>query len=153
MRGLGLIPKVNDALHGFSPEEINLHFSNVSFSTNEDPYVSLDIIHNTPLDRFWFKEVSNNDVILAVSHFKYQAKEEDGKLYKVLLQRHCQQLLRTLLNFSMPHFHKVFFLKIGKNRKLQRLKKYLSHPLHLIFVLSHYCAFCQRSSRSLFMIR
>ena len=117
MRGLGLILKVNDALHGFSPEQINVHFSNVSISANEYPSVSLDIVHNTPLDGFSFKEVSNNDVILVVSHFKSQEKGEDG-IPQSIIAKALPTIAPYLLNFSMPHFHKVFFLKIGKNRKL-----------------------------------
>ena len=74
MRSLGLIPKTNDALHGFSPEEINSFFSKISISPSEDPSMSLNIINNTTTQGFVFKEVTTNDVILAVSHFTSQAK-------------------------------------------------------------------------------
>ena len=78
MRNLGLIPKVSDALHGFSPEELNEYFSNISFSPLEDPAFTHNIISSATSDGFKFKEVTVNDVILAVSHFSSQAKGEDG---------------------------------------------------------------------------
>ena len=40
MFNLRLIPKPNDALHGFLPDELNVHFSNISITSNEDPEAS-----------------------------------------------------------------------------------------------------------------
>ena len=77
MKSLGLIPKVNDALHGFSPEELNSYLSNISISPTEDPSLPLNTIHSSSQEGFVFKEVSMNDVILAVSHFCSQAKGDD----------------------------------------------------------------------------
>ena len=74
MRELGLIPKTNDSLHGFLPAEMCTHFSNISISQTEDPKVSLHILQNASPDGFSFKFVTVNDVILAVSHFRSQAK-------------------------------------------------------------------------------
>ena len=36
LRHLGLIPKPKEALHGFSPSELNSHFAGVSVSPLED---------------------------------------------------------------------------------------------------------------------
>ena len=122
MRDLGLIPKANDALHGFSPEVINVHFSNISISANEDPSISRDIIDSTSLDGFSFKEVSNNDVILAVSHFKSQAKGEDGI---------PQSIIAKALPTIAPYLTKLFnaslsqgiFPEDWKKSRITALKK------------------------------
>ena len=78
MKNLGLMPAVNDALHGFLPEELNLFFSSISFSPTEDPVTSFNSILTASSEGFVFQEVSVNDVIIAVSHFNTQAKVEDG---------------------------------------------------------------------------
>ena len=74
MKSLRLIPKVSDALHGFSPDELNLHFSNISNSPLENPTMSLNIVNNSSPEGFAFHAVTINEVILAVSHFRSQAK-------------------------------------------------------------------------------
>ena len=106
MRGLGLIFKVNDAFHGFSPEEVNTHFSNsnISISANKDPSVSLNIINNTLLDGFSFKEASN-DVILAVPHFKSQAKGEVGI---------PQSIIAKALPAIVPYLTKLYNVSLSK---------------------------------------
>ena len=78
MRNLGLLPKPNDALHGFLPEELNAYFSNISISPNENLDDSLNIINKGAPRGFTFKEVTQNDVILAVSHFRSQARGDAG---------------------------------------------------------------------------
>ena len=78
MRNLGLIPKASDALHSFMPEELNKHFSVFAISSSEDPAESFADISTAPPEGFSFAEVSEHDVILAVSHFKSQARDEDG---------------------------------------------------------------------------
>ena len=77
MRKLGLLPKPSDALHGFLPEELSSNYTNISFSPLEDKASSLHIISSATPEGFTFKEVTVNDVILAVSHFSSQAKSED----------------------------------------------------------------------------
>ena len=57
MHTLGLILKVSDALHGFLPEELNSHFSNISISPSENPGVSLNIINNASPEGFVFGKV------------------------------------------------------------------------------------------------
>ena len=74
MRNLGLIPKTNYALHGFSLDEINSVFSKIFISSTEDPLMPLNIINNSSPEGFIFREVAVNEVILAVSHFSSQAK-------------------------------------------------------------------------------
>ena len=79
MRNLGLIAiKASDALHGFMPDELDDHSSSIAISPTEDPSASLDILVNNPLVGFKFTMVSEADVILAVSHFKSQARGEHG---------------------------------------------------------------------------
>ena len=74
LRKLGLIPKASDALHGFMPYELNDYFSSIAISPHEDPAESLNILTAAPSDGFSFSPVSEADVILAMSHFKTQAK-------------------------------------------------------------------------------
>ena len=73
---LGLIPKSSNALHGFLPEELNEHFSNISISNLENPAESYNNILTAPSEGFVFKSVTSNDVILSVKHFNSQAKEK-----------------------------------------------------------------------------
>ena len=105
MRKLGMIPEVSDALHGFLPEELNSHFSNISISPNEDPEVSLNIINNATTNGFALKKVSQNDVILAVSHFSSQAKGEDGI---------PQSIIAKALPILAPYLTKLFNASLAK---------------------------------------
>ena len=77
MHNLGLIPKTSVALRSFMLEELNKHISSIAISTLEDPAKSHTSISAAALDGFCFTEVSENDALLAVSHFKSQAREED----------------------------------------------------------------------------
>lgn len=105
MRNLGLIPKINDALRGFSPEEINSFFSNISISPSEDPLTSQNIINNSSSEGFVFKKVTINDVILAVSHFSSQAKGDDD-----IPQSIIAKALRTIAT----HLTKIFNASLSK---------------------------------------
>ena len=67
-RNLGLIP--NDALHGFMPKELKKNFSSIAIATSGDHAAYLTRISAALLKGFRFTEVSEHDVILAVSHFK-----------------------------------------------------------------------------------
>ena len=84
LRHLGLLPKPKSDLHGFSPDEINKFFSNVSYSSSENLNDSEDLINNAPSEGFQFTQVSLNDVILAVAHFSSQATGDDGIPQKVI---------------------------------------------------------------------
>ena len=78
MRNHGLIPKTVDALHGFMPEELNKNFSSIAISLLEDPAESSAGISTASPESSCFTEVSEYGIILALSHFKSQAREEDG---------------------------------------------------------------------------
>ena len=75
MRKLGLLPTTDDALHGFTPDELNTHYSSISISSLEDPVESHDIVSTAIPSGFSFKPVTVNDVILAVPHFKSHTKK------------------------------------------------------------------------------
>ena len=119
---LGFIPKVNDALHGFLPEELNLYFPNISISPTEYNLISLNVINNAPPDGFVFKKVSVNDVILAISHFKSQAKGDDGI---------PQSVIAKALPVIAPYLNKLFnasliqgnFPTTWKNSCIMAIKK------------------------------
>ena len=83
-RNLGVISKASDALHGFMPDELNDHFSRIGISPTEDPAASLDILATAPLEGFRFSQVIGADVILAVSHFKSQARGKGGILHSIV---------------------------------------------------------------------
>ena len=113
MRSLGLIPKVSDALHGFSPE-LNLHFSNISISPSEDPTMSVNIVNNSSPAGFTFHAVSIHDVILAVSHFRSQVKGDDGIPQSIIakalptIAAHLTKLFNTsLLKGIFPRVEKI----------------------------------------------
>ena len=103
MKNLGLMPTVNDALHGFLPEELNSFFSSISLSPTEDPVTSFNSILSASSEGFVFQEVSVNDVILAVSHFSSQAKGEDDIPQSVIakalpsIANHLTKLFNTSL--------------------------------------------------------
>ena len=69
LRRLGIIKKANEQLHGFTPDELNMHFAGVSVSPTE-PEADLDEILSEASDSgFTFREVTFSDVVLAVAHF------------------------------------------------------------------------------------
>ena len=78
MWNLGLIAKASDALHGFVPNELNKHFSNITISSTVIPAESSNSISTASSEGFHLSQVSKDDPILAVSHFRSQAKGENG---------------------------------------------------------------------------
>ena len=122
MRKLGLIPRLNDAFHGFSPEELNFNFSKISISPTEDSSMSLNIINNSSSYGFAFKKVTMNDVILAVSHFSSQAKGNDGIPHSIIAKS-----LPAIASYLSKLFN-VFLLKgifpsSWKKSRIMALKK------------------------------
>ena len=105
MRKLGLIPKTSNALHGFSPEEPNSYLSNISISPTEDPTISNSIVDGASLEGFAFKEITTNDVILAVSHFNSQAIGDDGI---------PQSIIAKSLPSIVNHLTKLFNVSLKK---------------------------------------
>ena len=112
---MSLIPKPSDTLHGFLPEELNSYFSDISFSPSEDPEISFNLISLAPPDGFTFKEVTVNDVILAVSYFQFQAKGEDGIPQSVVaktlpsIAMYITKLFNaSLINGTFPDAWKTF---------------------------------------------
>ena len=84
LKHLGLLPNPKSDLHGFSPDEINDHFSKVSFSDTENTDAIEEVIMSATDEGFKFREVTLNDVILAVAHFKTQATGTDGIPHNVV---------------------------------------------------------------------
>ena len=64
--------------------ELNSHFAGVSFSQSENLRDVEELIATATDDGFKFHEVTLNDVILAVAHFKYQAMGADSIPQKVI---------------------------------------------------------------------
>ena len=84
MRYLGLLPSPKKDLHGFSLNELNSHFTGVSFSQSENLRDVEELIATATDDGFKFHDVTLNDVILAVAHFKSQAMGADSIPQKVI---------------------------------------------------------------------
>ena len=122
LRNLGLIPKASDALHGFMPEELNDHFSLIVISPTEDPSASLNILATAPLDGFSFSPVSEADVILAVSHFKSQARGEDGIPHSIIAKALSviAPFLTRIFNISLAN---GIFPPAWKRARIIALKK------------------------------
>ena len=59
LKHLGLLPNPKSDLHGFSPDELNNHFSKVCFSDTENLLELSEIIMSAPNDGFKLKKVSN----------------------------------------------------------------------------------------------
>ena len=81
-----LLPAPKSDLHGFSTDEINKFFAEVSYSSSGNLYLNNieDLISNAPKEGFQFSQVSLNDVIFAVAHFSSQATGDDGIPQKVI---------------------------------------------------------------------
>ena len=88
MRKLGPLPTTDDALNGFSPDELNTYFSAISASSQEDPPESSKLISTISLNRFTFQPVTANDVILAVAYFKSQGRGDGGISHSIFWLRH-----------------------------------------------------------------
>ena len=50
----GLLPHLKSELHGFSPDDLNIHFSKVSLSDNENPQDITEIIMSASDNGFDF---------------------------------------------------------------------------------------------------
>ena len=75
---VGLIPTPRSDLHGFSLNDLNTYFASVSTSQSENLDTTSEMINSASHSGFNFKEVTLNDVILAVAHFSSQATGTDG---------------------------------------------------------------------------
>ena len=84
LRKLGLLPMPKSDLHGFTPDELNSFFAEVSYSPSENLNDIEDFINNAPNEGFSFSQINLNDVILAVAHFSSQATGDDGIPQKVI---------------------------------------------------------------------
>ena len=86
LRHLGLIPKPKEALHIFSPNELDSHFAGVSVSPLEDAANVDSILEGSGYEGFKFKLITINDVIFAISHFPSQARGENELPQSVILK-------------------------------------------------------------------
>ena len=78
MRNLGLLPKQKqEELHGFTPGELNSHFTGISISPLENLEEAMDIISPASEDGFSCKPININDVVLAITYFSSQARGVD----------------------------------------------------------------------------
>ena len=114
LRKLGLLPGNSDALHGFMTDEINDHFAGISTSLHEDLQGMRQQLQNAPLEGFSFQPVSENDVVLTVSHFKTQARGEDGM---------HQSVIAKALPTIVPHLTKLFNASLAQEVFPHSLKK------------------------------
>ena len=96
---------MNDALHGFLPEELNSYLTNISIFHTVYNSISSQIINDASPEGFAFRSVTVNDVILAVSHFKSQAKGDDGIPQSVITKAlpTLAPYLTKLFNSSLQH--------------------------------------------------
>ena len=79
-------------------EHPNKNFSSIAISSSEDPVASFASISAASLENFRFAEISEHDVILSVSHFKSQARGEDGI---------PQSIIARALPVIVPHLTKL----------------------------------------------
>ena len=87
MRNLDLLPqRKEDNLHGFTPGELNTHFSGISVSPLENIDEAMKIIRSASKEGFVFKQISLTDIVLAISHFSSQARGTDGIPQKIIVR-------------------------------------------------------------------
>ena len=110
------------ALHGFTPEELNTHFANISISPLEEPLQSLKLISTASSEGFSFHPTTESDIILAVSHFKSQARGDDGIPQSVVAKSlpAIAPKLMKLFNYSILH---GIFPTTWKKAQILALKK------------------------------
>ena len=80
-------------------DELNNHFAGISISPHEHLQGLRQTVQNAPLQGFFFYPVTENDVILVVSHFKTQARGDDGI---------PQSVIAKALPTIVPHLTKLF---------------------------------------------
>ena len=100
MRKIGLLPAIDSALQGFSPEELNSQFSYISVCSLKDPTEFYNTISTASPDGLSFYPVTVNDVILAVAYFQSQATGEDGIPHSIVakaLPAHLAELFSVSL--------------------------------------------------------
>ena len=105
MRKLGLLPTTDDALHGFSPDELNTHFSAIFVLSLENPTESYNFILTASPNGFSFQSIIIYDVILTVAHFKSQASGEDCIPHSIVAKA---------LNFITFHLAKLFSVSLAR---------------------------------------
>ena len=122
LRHLGLLPGMEDALHGFSPDELNAHFAEMFVSSLEDIEDAVCIFQEAGAGGFIFRPFGLGDVKLAVKHFSSRACGEDGI---------PQSVISKALPFIGPHLVKLFnasfaqgvFPETWRRARLLALKK------------------------------
>ena len=101
LRHLGLLPGMEDALHGFSPDELNAHFAEMFVSSLEDIEDAVCIFQEPGAGGFVFRPFGLGDVKLALKHFSSRACGEDGI---------PQSVISKALPFFGPHLVKHFVI-------------------------------------------
>ena len=94
----------------------------VSLSPHEDLQSLQQKVQNAPLEGFSFQPVTENDVILAVSHLKTQTRGDDGI---------PQSVIAKVLPTIVPHLTKLFNVSLAqgvfppswKKARIMALKK------------------------------
>ena len=70
LRHLGLLPHPKSEFHGFSPDDLNIHFSKVSLSDTENSQYIAEIIMSASDSGFKFREVTFNEVVFSCCTFQ-----------------------------------------------------------------------------------
>lgn len=122
LRNLGLLPGTSDALHGFMPDELNDHFAGISISPNEDLEALHQQVNLSPSEGFSFQPVTENDVTLAVSHFKTQARGEDG-IPQSVIAKSLPVILPYLTKLMNASLTRGIFPHSWKTARIIALKK------------------------------
>ena len=140
MKNLGLLPTPRSDLHGFPLNDLNTYFAGISTSQSENLDNVSEMINSASHNGFNFREVTLNDVILAVSHLSSQATGTDGIPHKVVAKSlpTIGPYLVKLFNESLLH---GAFPTAWKRSLLVAIKKHLSLLLHQTLGPWHYYVF------------
>ena len=110
------------SLRSFLPDELNTLFSSFSVSSQEDPTESYNIISTERFNGVSFQPVTANHLILAVAHFKSEARGEDGIPHSIVAKALSVIAAHLAKLFSISRARGVFLLS-WKKARLIALKK------------------------------
>lgn len=108
MRNLGLLPRREEELHDFSPNELNTHFASVSVLHSENLDDVGDVISTVHDNRFSSKPVTLCDIILALPDSPSQTGDADEITQSVVIKdllaigEHLVQIVNSSLPQGVP---------------------------------------------------
>ena len=118
-------------MHGFSPDELNVHFAGVSVSPFEDIEDVASIFEEAGAGGFVFRSVGLGNVALVVKHLFSEACGKDGVPLSVI-SKALLIIGPHLVELISASFAQGVFQKLEEGQGFWLLKMYLFHVHHPI---------------------